>query len=151
MVRNYCQFHSDMTNSWIPPLVNSKDGVKFAMLFPLRESRKNSDSALLRVRSKELRLHPQTPWLWIPPAFATLGLTSHIKIHIPSHSLLIQSTIPFFLTKPIKLSQRLPITIIINGLGSLNWKIPKSLAIKISMTIFVRKRTIFVIQQIVLV
>ena len=24
-----------MTNYWIPPLVNSKDGVDFAMLFPL--------------------------------------------------------------------------------------------------------------------
>jgi len=24
-----------MTNSWIPPLVNSKDGVDFAMLFTL--------------------------------------------------------------------------------------------------------------------
>ena len=56
MVRNYGQYHSKMTNSWIPPLVNSKDGVDFAMLFPLRESRGTSDSALLRVRSKELRL-----------------------------------------------------------------------------------------------
>jgi len=36
MVRNYCQNHNRMTNSWIPPLVNSKDGVDFAMLFPLR-------------------------------------------------------------------------------------------------------------------
>ena len=36
-----------MTNSWIPPLVNSKDEVDFAMLFPLRESRRTSDSALL--------------------------------------------------------------------------------------------------------
>jgi hypothetical protein len=29
-------YHSKMTNSWIPPLVNSKDEVDFAMLFPLR-------------------------------------------------------------------------------------------------------------------
>jgi len=43
------------------------------MLFTRRESRRTSDSALLRVRSKELRLHPQAPWLWSPPAFATLG------------------------------------------------------------------------------
>ena len=49
MVRNYCQYHSKMTNSWIPPLVNSNDGVDFAMLFTLRESRRTSDSALLRV------------------------------------------------------------------------------------------------------
>jgi len=56
MVRNHCQYYSKMAISWIPPLVNSKDGVDFAMLFPLRESRRTSDSALLRVRSKELRL-----------------------------------------------------------------------------------------------
>jgi len=56
MFRNYFQYHSKMTTFWIPPLVNSKDGVDFAMLFPLRESRRTSDSALLRVRSKELRL-----------------------------------------------------------------------------------------------
>ena len=56
MIRNYCEYHSKMTDSWIPQLVNSKDGVDFAMLFPLRESRRTSDSALLRVRSKELRL-----------------------------------------------------------------------------------------------
>ena len=36
MVRNYFQYHSKMTTSWIPPLVNSKGGVDFAMLFPLR-------------------------------------------------------------------------------------------------------------------
>ena len=61
MVRNHCQYYGKMAISWIPPLVNSKVGVDFAMLFPLRESRMTSDSALLRVRSKELRLHPQTP------------------------------------------------------------------------------------------
>ena len=52
-----------MTNSWTPPLVNSKDGVaqmiiNAARLFTLRESRRTSDSVLLRVRSKELRLVP---------------------------------------------------------------------------------------------
>jgi len=36
MVRNYCQYHGKMTNCWIPPLVNSKDGIDFAMLFALR-------------------------------------------------------------------------------------------------------------------
>lgn|GEM_PF-6307308 len=41
-------------------MVNSKDGFDFAILFPLRESWRTSDSALLRVRSKELRLYPQT-------------------------------------------------------------------------------------------
>jgi hypothetical protein len=50
-----------MTNSSISPFVNSKDGVDVAMLFTLRESRRNSDPALLRVRSKKLRLHPKTP------------------------------------------------------------------------------------------
>jgi len=39
-------------------MVNSKDGVYFAMLFTLWESRRTSDPALLRVRSKTLRLHP---------------------------------------------------------------------------------------------
>jgi len=75
MACNYNQYLSKMTNSWILPLVNSKDGVDFAMLFTLRESRRTPDSALLRVRSKELRRHPQTPWLWSPPTFATLGYT----------------------------------------------------------------------------
>jgi hypothetical protein len=61
MIRNYCQNPYKMTNSGISPFVNSKDGVDFAMLFALRESRRTSDSALLRVRSKELRRHPQSP------------------------------------------------------------------------------------------
>ena len=56
MVCNYCKYNSKMTNSWTPPLVNLKDGVDLAMLLTLRESRRTSDSALLRVRSKELRL-----------------------------------------------------------------------------------------------
>jgi len=43
------------------------------MLFTLWESLRAPDSALLRVRSKELRLHPQTPSFWSPQAFATLG------------------------------------------------------------------------------
>ena len=40
---------------------NIKDGVYFAMLFTLRESLRTSDSVLLRIRSKGLRLHPQAP------------------------------------------------------------------------------------------
>jgi len=48
-------------------------GSFFAKLFTQGQSRRASDPALLRVRSKELRLHPQTPCLWSPPAFATLG------------------------------------------------------------------------------
>ncbi|CAB1081880.1 hypothetical protein D1AOALGA4SA_9521 [Olavius algarvensis Delta 1 endosymbiont] len=50
MICNYNQYHSKMTNSRIPPFVDSKDGIDFAMLFTLRESRRTSDSALLRVR-----------------------------------------------------------------------------------------------------
>ena len=50
-----------MTDYWIPPSVNSWDGIDFAILFTLRESRRTSDSALLRDRSKVLRLHPQMP------------------------------------------------------------------------------------------
>ena len=41
MVRNYNQYHRKMTNFWIPPLVNSEDGVDFAMLFPRRETQTN--------------------------------------------------------------------------------------------------------------
>ena len=61
MVRYDTRYHSESIIFWISPFVNSKDGVDFAMLFTLRESRRTSDSALLKVRSKELRLHPQTP------------------------------------------------------------------------------------------
>ena len=59
MVRNYYQYHSKMTNSWIPPLVNSKDGADFAMLFTLETTRKagglqiqslSAYGGLLRVR-----------------------------------------------------------------------------------------------------
>jgi len=61
MICYYIQYRHDSAISWISPQVNSKDGVYFAMLFTLRESRRTSDSVLLRVRSKKLRLHPQTP------------------------------------------------------------------------------------------
>ena len=39
--------------------MNSKDGTDFAILFTLRERRRTSDSALSRIRSKILRLHPR--------------------------------------------------------------------------------------------
>ena len=35
-----------------------QDGVDFALLFPLRESRRTSDSVLSKDRSRLLRLHP---------------------------------------------------------------------------------------------
>jgi len=57
----YIEYSIDSDIFWIFPQVNSKDGVYFAMLFTLRESRRTSDSVLLRVRSKKLRLHPQAP------------------------------------------------------------------------------------------
>ena len=57
------QYRSDSAIAWIFLQVNSKDGVFFAMLFTLRESRRTSDPVLLRVRSKKLRLHPQAPCL----------------------------------------------------------------------------------------
>ena len=60
---NNSQYHSDSAIFWISLQVNSKDGIYFAILFTLRESRRTSDPVLLRVRSKKLRLHPQTPWL----------------------------------------------------------------------------------------
>ena len=39
--------------------MNSKDGIDFTILLTLREHRRTSDSALSRVRSKTLRLHPR--------------------------------------------------------------------------------------------
>ena len=79
MARNNYGYDSKITKFWISPLVNSKVGIDIAMLFTRRESRRTSDSALLRVRSKELRLHPQSPWFWSPPAFATLGSSRWIS------------------------------------------------------------------------
>ena len=40
MVRNYKQYHSKTNIIRISPLVNSKDGVDFAMLFTLKTTRK---------------------------------------------------------------------------------------------------------------
>jgi hypothetical protein len=85
MICNYWRYRSKMTTFWIPPLVNSKDGVFFAMLFTQGESRRTSDFALLRVRSKELRLTLKTPWLWSPPTFATLGFTMISAKKKPHH------------------------------------------------------------------
>ena len=56
MARNNYGYDSKITKFWISPLVNLKDGIDIAMLFTRRESRRTSDSALLRARSKELRL-----------------------------------------------------------------------------------------------
>ena len=50
MVRNYFEYHSKHDSFWISPLLYLKDGVDFAMLFPLRESRRTSDPALSRDR-----------------------------------------------------------------------------------------------------
>jgi len=61
MICYYTQYHIDSIVFWIFPQVNSKANVNFAMLITLRESRRISGSALLSVRSKKLRLHPQTP------------------------------------------------------------------------------------------
>jgi len=43
---------------WTFSQVNSNDGVYFAMLLTLRESRRTSDPALLRVRSKKTTTSP---------------------------------------------------------------------------------------------
>jgi hypothetical protein len=55
----YNQYHRGNTISWIFHQVNSKDGVDFAMLFTLRESRRTSDPVLSRDRGKQLQLHPR--------------------------------------------------------------------------------------------
>ena len=58
MVRYYIRYSSEGTTSWISLLVKSKDGVDFAMLFTLRESRKTPDPVLSRVRGSRLQRHP---------------------------------------------------------------------------------------------
>jgi len=58
MVCYHIRYHSTDNILWISPLVNSKDGVDFAMLFTLRESRRTSDPVLSRIRGKRLQLHP---------------------------------------------------------------------------------------------
>jgi hypothetical protein len=55
----YIQYHNKNAIFSILPLVHSKDGVDFAMLFTLRESRRTSDPVLSRVRGKQLQLHPR--------------------------------------------------------------------------------------------
>ena len=50
MVRYYKQYYSKGPIFWISPFVNSKDGVDFAMLFTLQESRRTSDPVLFRRR-----------------------------------------------------------------------------------------------------
>jgi len=63
MVRYYIQYHSEDTIFWISPIVNSKYGIDFAMLFTLRESRRTSDPVLPRDRGSRLQPSPLTPWL----------------------------------------------------------------------------------------
>ena len=58
MVRNYNQYHSKTTIIRISPLVNSKDGTDFAMLFTLRESRRTTDPSLSMDCGRKLQLHP---------------------------------------------------------------------------------------------
>jgi len=48
MVRYYGHYHSEDTIFWISQIVSSKDGVDFAMLHTLRESRRTSDPVLSR-------------------------------------------------------------------------------------------------------
>jgi hypothetical protein len=55
------QNHSEGTIFWISLLMDSKDGVDFAILFTLkttRESRRTSDPALSRVRGSRVQLYP---------------------------------------------------------------------------------------------
>jgi hypothetical protein len=58
MVCYYGQYYSENTISWIAPIVNSMDGVDFAMLFTLRESRRTSDPVLSRDQGNQLQFHP---------------------------------------------------------------------------------------------
>jgi hypothetical protein len=66
MVRYYSQYHSENTIFWISPIVNSKDGDDWAMLFTLLvfassydptgwESRRTSDPVLSRDQGNRLQ------------------------------------------------------------------------------------------------
>jgi len=50
MVQRYTQNHSEITIFWMSLLVDTKDGIDFAMLFTLREGRRISDPVLFRRR-----------------------------------------------------------------------------------------------------
>ena len=63
MVRNYIQYQNKITIFRISPPVDSKDGVYFAILFTLRESRRTSDPVLSRDCGKTTTASPLTPWL----------------------------------------------------------------------------------------
>ena len=56
IVLYYAQYHSESTILWISPLVDLKDGVEFAMLFTLWESRRTSDPVLSRDRGSRVQL-----------------------------------------------------------------------------------------------
>jgi hypothetical protein len=58
MVCYYIRYNSESAILWISPLVNFNDGIYFAVLFTLRESRRTSDPVLSRIRGKRLQLHP---------------------------------------------------------------------------------------------
>jgi hypothetical protein len=62
MVHNYDQYNGKTTICRISPSVNSRDGIDFAMLFTLGESRRTSDpfppSAGSRDCGRKLQLHP---------------------------------------------------------------------------------------------
>ena len=54
-------------------MVNSKDGVDIAMLFTLAGKPEGSISGVAEESQWMITVSPATPWLSIPPAFATLG------------------------------------------------------------------------------
>jgi hypothetical protein len=58
MVPFYTKYHRESTILWISQFVDSKDGIDFAMLLTLRESRRASDPVLSRIRGSRVQLHP---------------------------------------------------------------------------------------------
>jgi hypothetical protein len=84
MVRIYIQYHSKMTNSGIPPLANWKDGVDFAMLFPLWASLsattqhvgKAGGLQILRCRGFEVKNYdsPSDALTLKPSVFCSVGV-----------------------------------------------------------------------------
>ena len=57
IVRYHNRYYSKIKMLGMDQLVNPKDGIDFAILFTLQESRRTSDPALSRDCGSELQLH----------------------------------------------------------------------------------------------
>ena len=81
MIRYYTQYHSKIIILWISHFVNSKDGIDFAILFTLRESRRTSDPVLFPPRRDSFTLDAccseaeiPSPGALKPSSFCNVGV-----------------------------------------------------------------------------